>query len=292
MGPAFTVCPLLLLTALPGSPIELNVDAGVTCAATSTVSGASGAEIGSTTALTAGDSLDLLLKFRDRYENETLPPERAGSHKRNAPAAKLAIASKAGATTTSKAGASASKPAASTLGAWMSICADVEGGASKTTDEHYIGEKLISGNAQDSLELSYELQVAGAHTAHFLLGGEPLSGSPVQFVVEPGAAFGPLCTMDHATTSLVSEPLELTLTTRDRHSNRITRGGADVGVTPEPATCDVTTTDRGDGTYSLRFLASVTGEYTIVVRLDGVMIKDMPLVVNVQASAAASASVP
>ena len=121
-------------------------------------------------------------------------------------------------------------------------------------------------------EVTHEVTHKGAHSIHFLLNGVDISGSPVEFNVNPAAALGNKSKLYPPTEPPVTHvPCELLLEAIDRYGNRLESGGSRVdarGSGPGVSACTVT--DNDDGTYIVSFTAAVVGETRVTVRLDNV----------------------
>ena len=89
----------------------------------------------------------------------------------------------------------------------------------------------------------------GAHSIHFLLNGVDISGSPVEFNVNPAAALGNKSKLYPPTEPPVTHvPCELLLEAIDRYGNRLESGGSRVdarGSGPGVSACTVTDNDDG-----------------------------------------------
>ena len=121
-------------------------------------------------------------------------------------------------------------------------------------------------------EVMYEVSIKGPHSIHFLLNGDDISGSPVEFNVNPAAALGNKSKLYPPSEPPVTHvPCELLLESIDKFGNKLDRGGSRVdarGSGPGVSACTVV--DNDDGSYIVSFTAAVVGETRVTVRLDNV----------------------
>lgn len=270
---------------LPGSPFPLHVVAAKASASGSIITGADQVR---ETPLTAGEHLVLDIHFRDDFMNACHPPARSsGQHKVQHGSsgmeedAKLAGKGRRGSTV-----GAGSKGKIESAGTAAKQTEREEGVLAKLvtpSDEEFITDKLRPGDSVGTFGLSYELQLAGTYEAHFTLGGQQVTGSPVCFKVKPAQPSGRLSTLHPPadTPSVVGVLYELTLIAEDKYTNRLDRGGANVQARAlGPSASPATTHDHGDGTYGVRFTAGAAGEYRVEVRLDNIKIKGSPHLIN------------
>ena len=286
---------------LPGSPFQLHVVAAKASASGSLITGG---DVVRNTPLTAGERLELGIHFRDDFGNACAPPARG----------KVVAAAAAGAdddeTVTpsrmrrggmspdgkglarrgSMVGGSKKEVTVAAAGAGKKeVEQGVEAKLVTPHEEEVITDKLRQGDSVGTFSLSYELQVAGTYQAHFTLGGVPINGSPVSFLIKPAQPSGRLSTLHPPETpSVIGVLYELTLIAEDKYTNRLDRGGANVQARAlGPSASPATTVDHQDGTYGVRFTAGAVGEYRVEVRLDNVKIKGSPhLILFTEATAA------
>lgn len=299
---------------LPGSPFSLNVVAAKASATGSLITGADAMRL-----LTAGDRLELSIHFRDDFGNACAPPSRAPrANPRSQPSSsgpssadeELQAPSRAATRRASSsvgglepgshadggirnrrgsiaAGSAKWRPGEPGGGGAQRASAEREEGVTARLvtpgEEEAITDKLRPGDAVGTFALAYELQVAGIYEAHFMLGGSPLSGSPVTFQVKPAQPSGRLSTLHPPvdTPPVIGVPYELLLIAEDKYTNRLDRGGANVQARAlGPSASPAATIDHNDGTYGVRFTAGAVGEYRVEVRLDNVKIKGSPHLIN------------
>lgn len=273
---------------LPGSPFLLHVTAA---RASATGSRVTGAEVVRTTALVAGERLELGIQLRDPYGNPCPAPERV-----RAKVAAAAVVeeeddddlpsrgySRGGSRGRSSIGVSSSKKDSKAVGERQDKGEEGVTAILKTPhDEQVLTDKLRPGDGLGIFSLAYELHVAGMYEAHLSLSGSHITGSPVLFQVKPAAPSGRLSTLQSPDMPpYVHVQYELLLIAEDKYSNKLDRGGASVQARAlGPSASPATTHDYNDGTYGVRFTAGAVGEYRVEVRLDNVKIKGSPHVIT------------
>jgi len=129
-------------------------------------------------------------------------------------------------------------------------------------------------------ECAYDLTIKGSHSVHFLLNGADISGSPVTFNVNPGAALGSKSRLyPPSEPPQINQPCELRLEAVDKFGNMLEQGGSRVDARANgPGVSACTVDDRQDGTYTVTFSAAVVGETRVIVRLDNVEMQPLKLV--------------
>ena len=130
--------------------------------------------------------------------------------------------------------------------------------------------KLKPLKALGLYEVSVDVAIKGKHAVHFLLGGDEITGSPVEFDVTPAAAVGSKSRLHvPPDPAIVGQPCKLTLESIDKYGNKLDAGGARVDARangPGVSACE--TEDHENGTYTITFTAAVVGETRVIVRLD------------------------
>ena len=119
-------------------------------------------------------------------------------------------------------------------------------------------------------ESSYEVTVKGRHLVHFLLNGEDIVGSPVEYMVSPaGAIAGKSKLHPPKKEPTINQQCELLLESIDKYGNKLDRGGARVDARANgPGVSPCVSEDLENGTYKISFSAAVVGETRVIVRLD------------------------
>ena len=103
-----------------------------------------------------------------------------------------------------------------------------------------------------------------------LQGGEELEASPIRFEVLPSPPCGSRSTLTPPPTALTNTPTSFYVTAFDKWGNRQRDGGATVAARtlgPSAVVCAVE--DEGDGGYRVVLTAAMSGEYRVVISLDG-----------------------
>ena len=111
----------------------------------------------------------------------------------------------------------------------------------------------------------------GVYSLSVRVGGKPLRGSPLEFHVVPGAPSGSRSSLRPPPLPVFTHrPFELLVQACDRWSNRLETGGATVAArTNGPGAVQCTVADNMDGTYTIALIASCSGDYRVIVSLDG-----------------------
>ena len=124
---------------------------------------------------------------------------------------------------------------------------------------------------------------SGVHSLCITVDGKALRGSPLEFQVTAGQAFGARSTLlPPPNPTRTHTPSEFVVEARDRWGNRLCSGGATVAArTNGPGAMMVVVTDQHDGTYTVQLVAQCSGEYRLVVSLDGHQVKGSPYNVSV-----------
>ena len=140
--------------------------------------------------------------------------------------------------------------------------------------------ELKSLKGLGAYEVSYEVQLKGAHSVQFLLQGHHIAGSPVEFTVLPAAALGTKSKLyPPVEPPQTHQPCEILLEAIDKFGNKLDRGGQRVEARANgPGVSGCTSEDKGDGTYTISFTAAVVGETRVIVRLDNVEMQPLKLV--------------
>ena len=119
-------------------------------------------------------------------------------------------------------------------------------------------------------EVEATLSVAGSYSVLLSFAGAALPSSPIPLNVEPATPCGSKSKLSPPPTALARQPCEFHIESFDRFGNRQTRGGATVAArTLGPASVECVVGDLGDGGYRLTLTATCSGEYRVVVSLDG-----------------------
>ena len=115
------------------------------------------------------------------------------------------------------------------------------------------------------------------------LGGRPLRGSPLEFHVTAGGANGARSVLQPAPMPMLNHvPSIFMVQACDRWSNALVTGGATVAArTNGPGAVQCVVSDLTDGTYSISLVASCSGEYRLIVSLDGQQVLGSPHLVSV-----------
>ena len=138
---------------------------------------------------------------------------------------------------------------------------------------------------------TYRATVRGPWALHIKSGGVHLAGSPFRLLVQPAItdAASSIAVGGGVSTAYTGEPAVFMLRTRDRFGNERGVGGDQVSATlTQAASRQVVTanvTDTGDGSYTLRYLLSVTSgeDYAMHVTVNGGDIAGSPFAVSVVA---------
>ena len=119
-------------------------------------------------------------------------------------------------------------------------------------------------------EVGYDVTIKGKHLVHFLLNGQDISGSPVDFSVLPGAAVGNKSKLHPPQdTPSIGQQCELFVEAIDKYGNKLDKGGSKVDARASgPGVSQATHEDHDNGTYTIMFTAAVVGETRVTVRLD------------------------
>ena len=160
---------------------------------------------------------------------------------------------------------------------------------------------------------------AGEHYVHARLGAIELPGSPMHVVIEPAAVAHKASYIAHdalraaaeekALASPVSPPPPppthgaadrsnigasvLTLLTADQYGNPVSVGGAAVSAKMSgPGACTTAVEDNGDGSYTVKWAAALTGMYRLSVLLGGGHVMGSPFGVHVEATSVGSPRLP
>ena len=134
----------------------------------------------------------------------------------------------------------------------------------------------------------------GTHSMRFLLNGNDIMNSPVDFYVKPDKAV--------ATKSKLYPPEEppavnqqcvLKLESIDKFGNRLDKGGAKIDPRSSgPGVSPAVYEDHGDGTYTISFTAAVVGDARVSVRIDNVELPPMKVVFVKPTTTAAAEKAP
>ena len=120
--------------------------------------------------------------------------------------------------------------------------------------------------------------MAGEYSLSVAISNRELQTSPLSFAVTAGVAGGsrsqlippPMPVLTHA-------PCEFLVQACDRYGNRISSGGNIVAArTNGPGAVQCVDADNSDGTYSVTLVASCSGEYRVIVSLDGHQVLGSP----------------
>jgi len=129
-------------------------------------------------------------------------------------------------------------------------------------------------------QVTYDVTVKGQYLVHFVLNGEDISGSPVEYFVLPGLATGAKSRLfAPPEPPVINLPCTLLLEAIDKFGNKLDRGGSRVDARANgPGVSSCAAEDRADGTYNITFTAAVVGETRVTVRLDNVEMAPLKLV--------------
>lgn len=143
---------------------------------------------------------------------------------------------------------------------------------------HKVNHRSLKGLG--AYEVSYEVQIKGKHQIQFLLRGEHIQGSPVEFDVIAAPALGTKCRLfPPLEPPIIKQPCEIMLEAIDRYGNKLDRGGQRIDARANgPGVSGCTTDDKGNGTYIITFSAAVVGECRVTVRVDNVEMEPLKLV--------------
>ena len=166
--------------------------------------------------------------------------------------------------------------------------AQVELATGKSTFEGFVS---LPDDSQQELELKqlkglgahevvHEVNMKGMHKISFLLNGEHITGSPLEFEVQPDKPLGSKSRLFPPLESpIINQQCELVLEAIDKYGNKLDRGGARVDARANgPGVSACVPHDNGDGTYIISFTAAVVGETRVIVRLDNVEMAPLKLV--------------
>lgn len=158
--------------------------------------------------------------------------------------------------------------------AGLAVAATADGGSVAATVED-LGDGTYG--------VRYVATVTGACSVAVTLGGAAIAGSPFTVAVGPGAANGTASTAAGVAEAVAGVPATVTVEARDSLGNRRTTGGDAVAAEARGAAGAVAATvvDAGDGSYTLTYTATVSGEYAVHVELGGAAVAASPFNVTV-----------
>ena len=128
-------------------------------------------------------------------------------------------------------------------------------------------------------EVNYDVSIKGPHSIHFLLNGADITGSPVEFNVNPSAALGSKSKLyPPADNPVIHSQCELLLEAIDKFGNKLETGGCRIDARVGGAGIStISQEDHDNGTYTISFSAAVVGETRVTVRLDNVEMAPLKL---------------
>ena len=148
-------------------------------------------------------------------------------------------------------------------------CPDFEGSEDPMRREH-VELPLRAKGGMGEYEVTYEPHIRGLHVVRMKLGGEEISGSPIQLVCMPGPPLASKSRLHPPSTPPVThQPVTMRVELIDRFGNGVRKGGARVdGRAMGASAGQVAVEDHQDGTYSVTFTANAIGDYKVTVRLE------------------------
>lgn len=115
-----------------------------------------------------------------------------------------------------------------------------------------------------------ELTTKGDHVVSILLDGSPITDSPVHFIVRHAVATAAKSWLQAPSNPpVINETCQIVLHLVDKYGNVVERGEVrvDAKVFGSKAS-DAQVVDVADGTYTISFTASLSGDYKVQVRLE------------------------
>ena len=151
----------------------------------------------------------------------------------------------------------------------------------------YPGTVYARGKLYDTHRVSFSIGIAGQYLLHVRLRNQAASlpGSPFMLTVAPGPAFA-LSTFlpPGLINGEVGRNITVKLATADQMGNACCDGGAKIVCTPDDGLhgfVKTSVTDCGDGTYTLTWVVTRTGEFKMNVSISGKQLPNSPAVVSV-----------
>ncbi|XP_078091830.1 filamin-C isoform X3 [Mustelus asterias] len=137
------------------------------------------------------------------------------------------------------------------------------------------GRPNITDNKDGTITVKYAPIEKGLHEMDIKYDGNHIPGSPLQFYVDAinsghVTAFGP--GLSHG---MVNKPATFTIVTKDAGE-----GGLSLAV-EGPSKAEITCKDNKDGTCTVSYLPTATGDYNIIVRFDDKHIAGSPFTAKI-----------
>lgn len=117
-------------------------------------------------------------------------------------------------------------------------------------------------------ELTYDLNVKGKHIARVELNGEPITGSPFEFMVVPSAPVVSKSTLRKVGEAYVGKDCLVLLETADRFGNSVEVGGTSIQARAVGTGASTAVfKDNEDGTYAISFTSTIVGDTRLIVKM-------------------------